>query len=67
MGKILSYAYLLAIALIAGAYGQSHLRQSLHAIIGYQYTRIEHMVGAFGHKDAPSVEGTQTFAVVKVR
>lgn len=66
MGKILSYAYLLAIAVLAGAYGQSNLRQSLHAFLGYQHMWVEDVTSAFRAKDIGPVE-VQTISVVNAR
>ena len=66
-GKILSYANPLAIAMLAGAYGQSNLRQCLHAFLGYQYMRIEQLFGVFSSRDIVSVKAVQTVAVVKPR
>ena len=66
-GKILSYANLLASAMLAGAYGQSNLRQCLHAFLGYRYMRIEQLFGVFSSRDIVSIRAVQTVAVVKLR
>ena len=67
MEKILAYAYLLGIAALAMAYGQSHLPQSVQAFIGYQYMRIENLFGAPHPDPVGAVEAAHSVAVSKAR
>jgi hypothetical protein len=67
MDKILAYAYLMGIAALAMAYGQSHLPQSVQAFISYQSMRIENLFGARSGEDVGAVEATQSGALVRTR
>ena len=67
MGKILSYAYLLVVALFVATYGQSNLPQSVQTFVSYQYMRIESVFGASSGHDVGAAETAQSVAVVRVR